>query len=1007
MALLTSFVLPKRTTSSAKKTIIIPLEKFDSVHHKSDKHLFKYGDSLFERNRFDLALIAYQKSLKYPEVIAKQNNLLYAFNKLGRTQRVQGKYEEAKVYFDRSVGIINSYKGLDAHIISDTYYYLGRYYDRIKEPDSALFYLDKALEIRTSNKFTPSKDIADIYIGKGDVHRYIFNNYQMAKVYYKQGIALLMNSKGVDKRLVNALFVMGSVMRISGDYQQALMYLKQSLDTYNQSEIQINSYLSNVYNGLGNTYYNLNNYHDAINEYLKAIDIVIDENGDQDKNLVNYYNNIGENYSKLTRYDIALEYFAKAETLEAKNDKTNLSNIYLNKAAVYQQLGDMHLALYFLKETLNLRQAANAGKSEIAIAQFSLAEFYFNQNNLDSAALYCQQGIGSLTGSKLISFSDNPFVESLLPGNTLQSLLDLKGKILLEKYITSQDTQWLHAGVETYQLLDKAIDKTRSSYDLEGSKLFLAEKTKNYYENALNISFLLYEAEKREDIAELLYHFIGKSKAILLLQRLREQEELIADNDLKSLLLEEATILNKMSYYQRELASIKKSKAIDKVQSLEAEMFLLNKSIDGIKDSLATKHGEFFKNRNQIELVKVRDVIQYADRQRIQIVEFFWGKKMVFMFTVNPKTKSYTFFKQEQVDSLEVHIEAFQQEVQRAGLSKDRKGSFLQFVKSGEYIYSHLLADFLERDSTAVPKRVKFIPDGPLLGIPFDALLTPGNATATLDYKSLKYLLNDFIISYDYSSQIMIDNSNNSRMPDPEVMGFSFAGATPDIENDSQNFSELTESFEEVKAILNRLKGKHFAGNEATESNFKNYASKFDILHLAVHGVADSQNRFNSRLVFRSDNKVQEDGNLYPYELGSIGLKADLVVLSACETGTGKNLNGEGVYSMARGFLQANCASIVQSFWSVDDRPSRFVMQSFYDNINDGTPLDEALRIAKIDYLKTSDGIVGNPYNWAGFGILGNTDGFSFSSRNYWWWVVLPGLIVVILIMARKVKLAT
>ncbi len=103
-------------------------------------------------------------------------------------------------------------------------------------------------------------------------------------------------------------------------------------------------------------------------------------------------------------------------------------------------------------------------------------------------------------------------------------------------------------------------------------------------------------------------------------------------------------------------------------------------------------------------------------------------------------------------------------------------------------------------------------------------------------------------------------------------------------------------------------------------------------------------------------------------------LKANLAVLSACNTGSGKLSRGEGIMSLARGFMYAGCPSVITSLWSVDDKSTAVIMKHFYEGLSKGLSKDDALRASKLSYLKNADEIKSNPFYWAGFVLIGNPD---------------------------------
>ena len=101
-------------------------------------------------------------------------------------------------------------------------------------------------------------------------------------------------------------------------------------------------------------------------------------------------------------------------------------------------------------------------------------------------------------------------------------------------------------------------------------------------------------------------------------------------------------------------------------------------------------------------------------------------------------------------------------------------------------------------------------------------------------------------------------------------------------------------------------------------------------------------------------------------------LKADMVVLSACNTGFGKIEDGEGIMSLARGFMYAGVPSIISTLWSVNDQSTANIMKGFYKYLNDKDKKSVALQKAQVEYLNSSDNITAHPFYWSGFILIGN-----------------------------------
>jgi CHAT domain-containing protein len=125
------------------------------------------------------------------------------------------------------------------------------------------------------------------------------------------------------------------------------------------------------------------------------------------------------------------------------------------------------------------------------------------------------------------------------------------------------------------------------------------------------------------------------------------------------------------------------------------------------------------------------------------------------------------------------------------------------------------------------------------------------------------------------------------------------------------------------------------------------------------------------------------DSRLYGYEILAQSFPADLVVLSACETGLGKVVRGEGLMSLARAFSYAGARSLVTSLWNINDQSGQQLMAEFYKHLNEGLPKDEALRQAKLSYLANApDNARAHPRYWAAFIPTGNMEPL----KNNWPW---------------------
>jgi CHAT domain-containing protein len=196
-------------------------------------------------------------------------------------------------------------------------------------------------------------------------------------------------------------------------------------------------------------------------------------------------------------------------------------------------------------------------------------------------------------------------------------------------------------------------------------------------------------------------------------------------------------------------------------------------------------------------------------------------------------------------------------------------------------------------------------------------------------------------------------------------------------------------------------------GGRASEKAFKQEASEYRVLHLATHFLSDDIQPLYSKIVLAQEDDSQEDGYLQTYEIFNTRLNADLVVLSACNTGLGKLSRGEGLVGISRAFLYAGVPSLVVSLWSVDDESTSILMESFYQHLSEGLNKKQALRQAKLDYLEAARRDKRDPFYWAPFILVGDWSpvaGLQDSGRGTAVWIiaVIALLLFVVLVTLSR-----
>jgi len=176
----------------------------------------------------------------------------------------------------------------------------------------------------------------------------------------------------------------------------------------------------------------------------------------------------------------------------------------------------------------------------------------------------------------------------------------------------------------------------------------------------------------------------------------------------------------------------------------------------------------------------------------------------------------------------------------------------------------------------------------------------------------------------------------------------------------------------EIASVTEVMGGEKWLGKEATKKRFIEEAGDYGIIHLSTHGFANDKISGDTYLTFNSSLQKNEFEKLFLGDIYNLPLKAYLVVLSACETGVGELQEGEGIISLARAFAYAGAKSIVTTHWNVEDEKTSQIMKGFYEGLAIEKSKDEALRDAKLKFLRTQKSLKAHPFYWGGIFNIGD-----------------------------------
>jgi len=290
-------------------------------------------------------------------------------------------------------------------------------------------------------------------------------------------------------------------------------------------------------------------------------------------------------------------------------------------------------------------------------------------------------------------------------------------------------------------------------------------------------------------------------------------------------------------------------------------------------------------------------------------------------------------------------------------------------------------------------ENLTIIPDGVLHYLPFEMLVQKGS-----------YILKENTISYGNSLTSLIALKNKEGATGNKMLAFApefnakIAQEAP--EEQTRQLGKLTYNDDEVNGIKNFYDASIFIDDKATLSNFLAEISNANIVHLATHATANDQFPDYSYLAFSED--VMEDNILYIKDLYNMSLDADMVTLSACQTGIGKLRKGQGMLSLSKGFYYAGAKSIVNTLWKINDKSTVKLMEYFYEGLSKGKSKKSALREAKLKYLETTeDDLLKHPYYWAAFVVSGDTAPIT-PKKNYWWIGIVGASLLTFMFLYSK-----
>lgn len=852
----------------------------------------------------------------------QEANILYqislAYNQLGEKQKALNSLNEA-------LSLQRTIKEPAGEAVTLTQ--IAEIYHSAGEPQKALDTLNQALDIQQrindrSQQGVTLNTIAQVYSSLG--------NYQLSIDSYNQALELF-QTLGNKSRQALVLDNIGTVYRKTEDYQSSLDYYKQALKISRENGLLTEQF--SVLGGMVRVYESLKDYPkalDAANQFL-ALSRQLNNNFFQAAAYVylgRVYQAAGDYQKALSFYNQSLSLWRKIGSLYAEG------NTLYNLGRVYNSLKQPQQAIEVFHQELVLRR--NLGdKSGEAETLYNLAVIERDRGNLKDA----------LTQIKAV----------------IEIVENIRTKVTREDLRTA------------YFASSSVQDYYKFYIDLL-MQLHKQNLNSGYAAQALQVS----ESSRARSLVELLTEAnVQIRKGVD--PKLLTQEKLLQQRlDAKAKLLQELPAQN-----QEQAAPLKKEidNLLNQYQELQAKI-----------RANSPKYGQL-KYPKPLTLSEIQ---QQLDKDTL-LLQYSLGEKRSYLWAVS-------------FDSLDSYELPGREQIEKAArnfYSNIQNPIMLEVYPETAQIANELTQFILTPVAKKLAqKRLLIVGDGTLQYIPFAALPEPAKVSTQKDYQPL--LVNHEIVSLPSASTLAIlreELKGRKKAPktlailadpvfsiDDERVNHSSQKTTAAVAS-NLDLSALNQSLRNIKRIngLERLPGTRAEAQEILKLvSPANRLSAFDfdaninwvsgeqlnqyrLLHFATHGFLNSINPELSGIVLSLIDKQGKPikGFLRMNEIFNLDLPAELAVLSACETGLGKEVQGEGIVGLTRGFMYAGTPRVVVSLWSVDDQATALLMSEFYKEIlQQGKSPTAALRAAQLKMWKQESWR--NPYYWAAFTLQGD-----------------------------------
>ncbi|MCP4440090.1 MAG: CHAT domain-containing protein [Aureispira sp.] len=968
----------------------------------------------FDNWEHDLALPYIQKGIAQAAMEYGKEDSTYAhyLYRLGDAYHWLEEYEEAEKAYVQSIDLYNNIFGMVHNNTAMAIESLGVLYFDIEKYEKAEKLYLKTLKLRGILTGKQSSSYSTALSNLALLHE-MLEDYDQAEALYLQVVAI--DKKNLNKTPENYAIALNNLAVLyykTDKYEEAEPLFLQS-KSIRKNDIEDNplDYAESL-NNLASLYLDLAKYRAAEKYYIQAKEIIKEQLGKESSWYSVLLNNLAELYQEKKDYEQAETLFTEAIQIRKKvfgEKHLSTARALNNLTNIYEVQKDYEQAKIIYEQATSIRKEI-LGESGVVYANSlsNLASLYNTMGQLDTAY---HLSLASLASNANLSKTDLKTLANadyLSPHQAYKSFNRLL-KITKEQVLKVKNKKALEQHYAIVKTALQANTKIRTNFTGKQNQLRVLSNHSTFVEYGINAALALNSVQYKEEA----FSFAEQNKSILLEDAIKGSRAKKLSNLPDSLALKELVLQAHKDELKKALHEAKTR--TEKTPLLEEEN-QLNTEIGVFIELLKQEYPKYYQLKYQNITAKAKEIQSLLDKETL-LLEYFTTDSTTYLFALSTSgIEVYPLpISRKLLDKQTRVLRKALTNYSMLSTAPDKV--YQNYTQAAYWFYQKLLASALENTSNIT--KLVIITDGNLGHLPFETFLQKQAPQKNLGYKNLTYLLNDYTVNYNYSATLWKE-SKESAKPTNNHQLFAFAaeyGSTSDsitaklrspyLGTLRQQLQPLPAAQKEVEELEKLFEGAFKFGDDANEAFFKQEASQYGIIHLAMHGLLHGSLPILSSLAFTENNDSIEDNFLQAYEISRMQLNADLVVLSACETGYGKFEQGEGIVSLARSFMYAGVPALIVSLWSVNDDATSRIMQAFYKNLSAGVSKPEALRQAKLDYIQKGKGIAGHPAFWSPFIQLGDESPVQLQMKAdpIWFWLKLgTGLLVLVIVLLVGIK---